>query len=227
MALESETAGDSLFAAFSESGAAVRFAISAQQKISNHDWQTILSGVKSVRIRIGMHSGEPHIGWDEVYGRPFFRGSATNRAARVQSAAHGGQILLSNATKMLVAPTLPPETTLLDCGYASLERCRRRTIVAGVSSRFAARISAFKHSSIRSAIICRFRCRRWWAAKPKLRNGIRLLQQPTTRVLTLCAFGGMGKTRTALQLAENCAAEANELWKNGVWWVALEEARSP
>ena len=223
--LENETAGDALFAVFSEVGAAVRFAISAQQKMLGHDWQAILPGVQAVRIRIGMHSGEPYIGWDDVYGRPMFRGSATNRAARVQSAAHGGQILLSNATKVLVASALPAETTLLDCGYHRLKGVGEEQLWQvchpDLPREFPplTTLNPQRHNLPvpLSPLVGREAEIAEWQA---------LLQQPSTRVLTLCAFGGMGKTRTALQLAENCAAETN-LWKNGVWWVALEEARSP
>src|SRR5262249_54570095 len=48
-----------------------------------------------------------------------------------------------------------------------------------------------------------------------------MLLQPATRLLTLTGFGGMGKTRAALHLAELCV----EAFPEGVWWVELEEAR--
>lgn len=49
-----------------------------------------------------------------------------------------------------------------------------------------------------------------------------LLLSPTTRVLTLAGFGGMGKTRSALELATQCAA----CFSHGAFWIELEEAHT-
>jgi predicted ATPase/Tfp pilus assembly protein PilF len=49
-----------------------------------------------------------------------------------------------------------------------------------------------------------------------------LLRQPTTRLLSLVASGGLGKTRAALEIARGCGED----FADGVWWVELEEARS-
>jgi predicted ATPase len=49
-----------------------------------------------------------------------------------------------------------------------------------------------------------------------------LLRSGETRLLTLIGFGGIGKTRTALELGADCANE----FEHGVWWVDLEEART-
>jgi predicted ATPase/class 3 adenylate cyclase len=222
---EIETAGDALFAAFDEASNAVKFAVIAQLKMLTHDWQSLLPGVQSVRVRIGMHTGEPFIGRDEATGRPVFRGPATNRAARVQGAAHGGQILVSHATQTLAKQALPPDVVLFDCGTHRLKGIGEEQIWQVCHPQLPrefpplATLNPQRHNLPMppSPLIGR---------ETEVAQWHELLRRPTTRLLTLCAFGGMGKTRAALQLAEVCASENAEWTKNGVWWVELDEARS-
>src|SRR4028118_478382 len=92
---EVETAGDSLFAVFASPAPAIQFAIESQIALQTHAWP---SGISAVRVRIGIHTGEPFLGVDK--GRPTYRGSATNRAARIMAAAQGGQVLVSATTRL-------------------------------------------------------------------------------------------------------------------------------
>src|SRR5258708_3238543 len=66
-----------------------------------------------------MHTGEPFLSLDTVH--PDYFGPAVNKAARVSSAAHGGQILLSNAPYDLAQPDLPAEITFQDRGLHRLK----------------------------------------------------------------------------------------------------------
>ena len=228
---EIKTVGDALFVAFSEASGAVRFAISAQQKMLGHDWEVLLPGINTVRIRIGMHTGEPFILHDEVSGRPDYHGPVSNLAARVQSAAHGGQIILSGTTQALVARALPPAVTLRDCGRHRLKGVGEEHLWQlchpELPSEFPplATLNPQRHNLPvpLTPLIGR---------EQEIAQWHELLRQPATRVLTLCAFGGMGKTRAALQLAEICALghqdvePGEDVFTNGVWWVALDDARS-
>ena len=93
--------GDELFAAFPESSDAVRAAVSAQRALIEHDWP----GGHVVRIRMGLHTGEAILTEDG------YTGIDVHRAARIGTAGHGGQILVSAA-----AQAAAPAETMRDLG---------------------------------------------------------------------------------------------------------------
>ncbi len=108
---EIDTQGDSFFAAFSTAKDAAGAAVDAQQALAAHSWP---DGT-SVRVRMGMHTGEP------VVHEGRYVGLAVHRAARICSAAHGGQVLLSSTTSDLVADDLSPGASLRDLGEHHLK----------------------------------------------------------------------------------------------------------
>ena len=89
---EVDTQGDSFFFAFTRANAALAAAVAAQRALAEHDWPR---GTE-VRVRMGLHTAEPEVG-DERYV-----GLGVHRAARIGGVAHGGQVLLSSATRELV-----------------------------------------------------------------------------------------------------------------------------
>jgi class 3 adenylate cyclase len=90
---EVRTERDAFFVAFARAGDAVRAAIAAQRGLSQSEWPP---GV-AVRVRVGVHTGEPRVvGGDYV-------GIDVHCAARICSAAHGGQVVVSEATEGLLA----------------------------------------------------------------------------------------------------------------------------
>jgi ABC-type transport system substrate-binding protein/class 3 adenylate cyclase len=89
---EVDNQGDSFFFAFARAKAAVGAAADAQRALHRHEWP----GGAEVRVRMGLHTGEPSM------GRERYHGIGVHRAARIGSVAHGGQVLLSNATRELV-----------------------------------------------------------------------------------------------------------------------------
>ncbi|MEV6491561.1 adenylate/guanylate cyclase domain-containing protein, partial [Actinoplanes sp. NPDC051633] len=91
------TEGDSFFVAFGDASSAVAAAVAAQRALSAHDWP---SPDARPRVRIGLHTGWARPG-DNEYVSP-----EVHRAARVAAAAHGGQVLCSEATA-LAATTWP------------------------------------------------------------------------------------------------------------------------
>ena len=86
---EVDTQGDSFFVAFARAGDAVACAIDAQRALQNYPWPDGLQ----VRVRMGLHSGEPRAAGERYVG------FGVHRAARIGSVGHGGQILVSNATR--------------------------------------------------------------------------------------------------------------------------------
>jgi YVTN family beta-propeller protein len=89
---EIDTQGDSFFFAFSRANAAVGAAVTAQRALNGHRWP---EGCEP-RVRMGLHTSEPRVGSERYVGL------GVHRAARIGAAAHGGQVLLSSATRELV-----------------------------------------------------------------------------------------------------------------------------
>jgi class 3 adenylate cyclase/tetratricopeptide (TPR) repeat protein len=100
------TRGDGFFVAFRRAWDAVWAAVDAQRSLAAHSWPD--GG--ELRVRMGLHSGEPTVTSDNYIGL------GVHRAARICATGHGGQILLSNATRELVADDLSQDVTLTDLG---------------------------------------------------------------------------------------------------------------
>jgi eukaryotic-like serine/threonine-protein kinase len=127
---EVDTQGDAFFVAFSRAGQALAAAVAAQRALAELTWA---EGV-DVRVRMGLDTGEPAIGDDRYVGL------RVHRAARICSAGHGGQILLSSATRELIEDDLPPDVVLRDLGERRLkdfERAERifQLVVEGLEDR--------------------------------------------------------------------------------------------
>jgi class 3 adenylate cyclase len=108
---EVDTQGDAFFYSFARAREAVKAAVAAQRDLAAHAWP---DGA-AVQVRMGLHTGEPTVG-DEGY-----LGLDVVRAARICSAGHGGQILLSETTRALLGNDLPEGATVVDLGEAKLK----------------------------------------------------------------------------------------------------------
>ena len=109
---EVKTQGDSFMSAFQRATDAVQCAAELQRALQAEPWP---DAVGQVLVRIGIHTGEPFLGYD-ADGRPDYFGPAVNRAARVADAAHGGQILLSGATQLVIEGALSCDLQPRDLG---------------------------------------------------------------------------------------------------------------
>ena len=108
---EVDTQGDAFFYSFARARDAVRGAVDGQRALAAHEWP----GGAEVRVRMGLHTGEPHVG-DEGYV-----GMDVVRAARICSAGHGGQILVSETTRALIGNDLPAGVSVRDLGKQHLK----------------------------------------------------------------------------------------------------------
>jgi class 3 adenylate cyclase len=108
---EVDTQGDAFFYSFARARDAVRAAVDGQRALAGHEWP----GDAEVRVRMGLHTGEPTVG-DEGYV-----GLDVVRAARICSAGHGGQILLSETTRALLGNDLPERVSVRDLGRQHLK----------------------------------------------------------------------------------------------------------
>jgi class 3 adenylate cyclase len=111
---EVDTQGDAFFYSFERARDAVAAAVAGQHALAEHEWP----GRVVVKVRMGLHTGEPAVG-DEGY-----IGMDVVRAARICSAGHGGQILLSETTRALVGGDLPEGVSIRDLGEQHLKDVR-------------------------------------------------------------------------------------------------------
>jgi WD40 repeat protein/class 3 adenylate cyclase len=112
---EVDTQGDAFFVAFSRATQAVCAAAQAQRALAEHAWP---QGV-IVRVRMGIHTGEP---WS---GEEGYVGMDVHRAARIAHVGHGGQVLLSETSTALVQDQLPQGVSLLDMARHLLKDIHR------------------------------------------------------------------------------------------------------
>jgi predicted ATPase/class 3 adenylate cyclase len=208
---EQSTEGDSFFVIFRRVGDAVRAAIDAQRAIAAESWPE----EGSVRVRMGLHTGEIESVGDDVIGY------AINRTARIAGVAHGGQVLLSDTTRAVVADELPEGATLRDLGVHRLKDLREpeplvQLVIDGLPDTFPALRSLDARPNNLPTQLTTFVGR-----ERELAEAGDLLR--STRLLTLTGPGGTGKTRLSLQVA----AAATDDFPDGVWFVALDAVRDP
>ena len=168
-----------------------------------------------IRVRMGLHTGEAAmVGGD-------YMGLDIHRAARIASSAHGGQVVLSDATRTLVEGSLPDGVTLVDLGEHRLKDLARperiwQLRIEGLPAEFPALKSLDIVPNNLPVQMTSFVGR-----ERELAEGLRLLE--ANRLLTLTGPGGTGKTRLSLQIA----AEASDHFKHGVFFVPLAPITDP
>ncbi len=200
-----DTQGDACFVTFVRARDAIAAAIEAQRVLASHPWPT----GAIVRVRMGLHTGEP------LSAETGYVGMDVHRGARISYAGHGGQILLSDTTRALVEEDLPLSVTLRDLGNHRLKDLSHpqhlfQVVIPDLPSEFPPLKSLDAQPNNLPVQLTRFIGREREMAEVK-----RLLS--TTRLLTFTGSGGSGKTRLALQVA----AELFEEFPDGVWWVEL------
>ncbi|MDX1438078.1 MAG: adenylate/guanylate cyclase domain-containing protein, partial [Anaerolineales bacterium] len=103
---EIDTQGDSFFASFPRASEAIAAVVQIGRAVAEQSWPDDVE----VRLRMGLHTGEP---WLIEEG---YVGMDVHRAARIGHAGHGGQVLLSETTTALVVDELPEGVSLRDLG---------------------------------------------------------------------------------------------------------------
>ncbi len=197
--------GDSLFAAFGSAPAAVAAAVGAQRALAEGHWP---EGA-TVRVRMGLHTGEALVR-DGTYV-----GLDVHRAARIAAVGHGGQVLISESTRVLVDQSLPEGVELRDLGRHRLKDLAQPerifdALIAGLPTQFPPLRSLDATPNNLPTQMTSFVGRTHEVAEAR-----RLLA--TTRLLTLTGPGGTGKTRLGLQVAAESIAD----YPDGVFFVPL------
>jgi predicted ATPase/class 3 adenylate cyclase len=209
--VEVSTHGDSFFLVFRNPLRAVEAAIAAQRALVAHDW----SPGPPLRVRMGVHTGEGISGGDDYVGID------VNRAARIADAAHGGQVLISDATRGLVERALPEGVSLRDLGEHRLKDIDHPErlhdlIIEGLPADFPPPRTLDARPNNLPAQLTSFVGRDGEIAEVR-----RLLGR--ARLLTLTGAGGTGKTRLALR----SAAEVLTEYADGAFFVDLSSLTDP
>ncbi|HXY95124.1 MAG TPA: adenylate/guanylate cyclase domain-containing protein [Acidimicrobiia bacterium] len=200
-----KTTGDGFHAAFADASAAVTAAVAAERALACEPWD--LPG--PLRVRMGLHTCHADVRDGDYYG------SAVNRAARLMSAAHGGQIVVSLATEELTRDTLTDEVELADLGEHRLRDLSRPERVfevraPGLDTGFPALQTLDAYPTNLPLQLSSFVGR-----ETELAAIAEAMQQ--SRLVTVTGVGGVGKTRLAIQLA----AEVLPSFPDGAWLCEL------
>jgi predicted ATPase/class 3 adenylate cyclase len=207
-----DTQGDTSLAAFVTAHDAIQAAIEAQRALSTEPWPD----GEPLRVRFGLHTGEP------VRSAAGYAGLDVHRAARICTAAHGGQILISQTTRDLIAHTVPANTVLLDLGHHLLKDLPQpehliQVAGPGLEREFPPPRTLGAPAGLpphRQSLIGR---------ESQLEACRALLLRDEVRILSLTGPGGTGKTSLAVHLAGSLMSS----FEDGVYFVALSAIADP
>jgi predicted ATPase/class 3 adenylate cyclase len=208
-----KTTGDGFHAAFTSVQDGLIASLHAQQSLIEETWEE----TGPLRVRMGLHIGEAQQRGGDYYG------TVVNRAARLMSAANGGQVLLSAAVASIVADQLPDGVSLLDLGEHRLKDLQRpehifQLVHPGLPSDFPAISSLNQMPNNLPSQPTVFVGRQEELGEIK-----KLLTSDTVRLLTLIGPGGTGKTRLALQ----SGAELIDRFVDGTYFIDLAPISDP
>jgi predicted ATPase/class 3 adenylate cyclase len=204
--------GDAFQAAFEVSSPAIQAALAAQRALAAEVWPTSTP----LRVRMGLH-----VGHAKVRGDDYATTHTLNRVARIMSAAHGGQILLSEAVAELIRDDLPEAVSLRDMGHHHLKGLTQpehlfQVVVPDLPQSFPPLQSVATQRSNLPTQLTSFIGR-----ESELSETAKLLED--THLLTMIGPGGTGKTRLSLRLADRLLPS----FKDGVWFVELAPLTDP
>ncbi len=208
-----KTVGDAFQAVFTTAPAALEAAIAAQRALAAEAWGSI----EPLRVRMALHVGIVQQRDGDYFGQPL------NRVARLCTAGHGGQVLLSNAAQELARDALPKGTELRDLGEHRLKDLARperifQVVAPDLPADFPAlrTLDRYTHNLPAQATPLIGR-------EAEVLAVCDLVRRENVRLLTLTGPGGIGKTRLALQ----AAADVLDDFRDGVFFVPLAPIRDP
>ena len=193
--VEVDTQGDAFFVAFPTAPGALAAALAATEALSTGP----------IKVRLGLHTGTPLL-TDEGYVGP-----DVHKGARIATAGHGGQILVSAATAALL------EGDLRDLGEHRLKDLTAPERIFQADDNEHPPLKTLHQTNLPIPATP------FLGREADLAQLSALLTREDVRLLTLTGPGGTGKTRLALQ----AAADAADAFAAGVWWVPLAPMRDP
>jgi predicted ATPase/DNA-binding SARP family transcriptional activator len=207
-----KNAGDGFHAVFATAHDAVTAAVAAQRALLADDWNI----AQTVRVRMGIHTGEAEVRDGD------YSGGAVNRAERLMSVAHGGQIVVSAATEEVLHDALPEKYGFIDLGEHRLRDLGRPEHLFQVAHPDLERefaplrtLDAFAHNNLpRQATT-------FVGREAEIASLSELVCRSS--LVTLTGVGGVGKTRLALQVAAHAVGE----FPDGAWWCEFAQVTDP
>ena len=216
---EVKEAGDSFLAAFGSAQSALSCAVACQQALAGTQWPEAAGG--TLPVRMAMHAGDVTVRDGEYHCL------ALHRAGRVLAAAHGGQVLLSEAAAGLVRRDLPEEVGLTDLGLWRLrdvpapERLFQADYPGTDQRQFPPPAAERGHGGAAAGLPLQFT--RFFGREEELARLSETLLLPETRLVTVTGPGGTGKTRLALEAAARLAAAGP--FGGAIWFAELADLR--
>ena len=210
---EVDTQGDAFFVAFARATDAVSAAVAAQYALTAHPWPE----GRIVHVRMGLHTGEPQL------SSVGYVGLDVHHAARIMSAGHGGQVLLSQTTHDLAEHDLLTGVSLRNLGAHRLKDLQHpshlfQLVIAGLPADFPPlkTLDMYPHNlPVQPTQLI--------GREKEVALVQKLLYREEVRLLTLTGAGGTGKTRLGLQVA----AELSDRFADGVFFVNLAPLSDP
>ena len=198
--------GDGMFAAFVDPTDAIKATLALQRALAD----SASTNRVPLRVRCGLHIGSVERRDNEI-----FFGPPVNRAARIMAAAHGGQVLLSQAVVNCVREILPATVSLRDLGKVRLKDLAipehvYQLVHPELRQEFPALRSLEATPNNLSQQVTSF------IGRERELGEVRILLGKA-RLVTLLGVGGLGKTRLSLQVG----AEVLDDYPDGVWFVEL------
>ncbi|WP_395090580.1 adenylate/guanylate cyclase domain-containing protein [Armatimonas sp.] len=208
-----KTIGDAFCAAFATVSDPLKAALEAQVLLTAEVWPDNLS----LKVRMSLHTGAAESREGDYFGQPL------NRVARLMAIGHGGQVLLSDATRRLIEGSLTEGIegmSLLDHGSHRLKDLQELEQVfqlchSKLPRDFPPLRSLVSHTNNLPQQLTVFVGR-----EKEVREWSQLLRERNRRLFTMTGPGGVGKTRVAMQLGESVLND----FPDSVWWCDLEQA---
>ena len=208
---EAGTEGDSFFVAFPTAPGAVAASVAAQRALAAEVWPP----EAELRVRIGLHTGDADLGVDGYVGLH------VHRASRIAGVGHGGQVLISEATRILIDGELPDAIELRDLGEHRLKDLERpehlwQLVIPELQNDFPPIRSLDAVPNNLPTRLTTFLGR-----EREIAEVVELLDR--SRLLTLTGPGGTGKTRLSLEVARRSMARH----PGGIFFVELAAISEP
>jgi predicted ATPase len=194
--VEVDTQGDAFFYVFPTAPGALQAAAQGRQALSSGP----------IRVRMGLHTGTPHL-TDEGYA-----GADVHRGARIAASAHGGQVVVSASTATLVG-----KEGLRDLGEHRLKDLPAPERIYQLGQDNFPPLKSMNQTNLPPPATP------FLGRADEVAAVVDLLRSESVRLLTLTGVGGTGKTRLAIEAASELVAE----YEHGVWWVPLAALREP
>ncbi len=206
--------GDGFYAVFSSPDQGLQAAVDAQRHLLHEEWDP---AINAIRVRMGLHTGTAESRAGDYFGR------TVNRAARICSAAHGGQILLSSTIQALAVDDLPAKLSLLDMGEHQLKGLINREHLYQLQAPDLPADFPPLQSTGAARINLPFQATPFLGREHHRAALFALLQRDDVRLVTLSGPGGTGKTRLSLAVAEDLLP----VFSDGVAFIELASIDDP